>query len=182
MGLFITSCAYHFGYEQRDLPGGYKQVAIPVFKNATQQVGIEAYFTNELIRQFNRSQVAEVVNPTTAPVTIEGKIISIKYVHGGQLDSEERDKNGIGLPSGSVLTVEYRVLVDSEVLLRRSSDQKVIWSGRFSNEKVYTAPQVRLPVINSANALYNNSARMEVFELMAKDMMAEAHDRMTENF
>lgn len=177
----LSGCAYKFGYEQRDMPGGYKQVAIPIFKNKTQQVGIEPFFTNELIKQFNRSQVAEVVGPNKSLVTIEGEITSIVFNHGGQVDSESKD-NKLNLPKGSVLTVEYRVLVESDLRIRRNSDQKIIWQGRFNSEKVYTAPQLGFEVVNSANALYNHSARMEVFELIARDMMAEAHDRMTENF
>lgn len=157
-------------------------MAIPVFKNATQQVGIEGFFTNELIRQFNRSQVAKVADKSVAPVVIEGEIQSIQYVHGGQINANKEAENKINLPDNTVLTVEYRVLLKAHVLLRRVSDQQVMWQGDFANERVYTAPQVGLQVINSVNPLYNQSARMEVIELMAQDMMAEAHDRMTENF
>lgn len=180
--VVLSGCSYRFGYEQRDLPEGYKQVAIPTFKNITQQVTIESYFTNELIRQFNRSQVAEVVGLNTAPVVVEGVIKNIQYKHESQIDSNKNDEDKIDLPENTVLTVEYRVILSAEVALRRVSDQKILWQGGFSNERVYTPPQVGKAVINSVNPLYNQSARMEIFEQMARDMMAEAHDRMTENF
>ncbi|OFZ18238.1 MAG: hypothetical protein A2Z20_12015 [Bdellovibrionales bacterium RBG_16_40_8] len=180
--MVISGCAYRFGYVQRDLPEGYKQIAIPVFKNMTQEVSIERFFTNELIHQFGRSQVANVVSVADAPATIEGRITDIKYVPGGQVNGNKSSENKIGIPRNSVLTVEYRVLVNADIVLRRNSDQKVLWQGSFSNESVYAAPQVGLNVVNSVNALYNNSARINLIEHMAHDMMAEAHDRMTENF
>jgi Lipopolysaccharide-assembly len=181
--LVLGGCAYKFGYAQRDIPGGYKQIAVPVFKNETSQASIEGYYTNELIRQFNRSQVAEVVDKSAAPVVIEGNIRKITYTMGGQIDGNKPGNNTeLDLPSNTVLTVEYTVFLTVDVLLRRTSDQKVLWQGAVNGERVYTAPQVGRKVVNSVNALYNHSARMEIFEHMAKDMMAEAHDRMTENF
>ncbi len=183
MSLSLTTgCAYRFGYEQRTLPGGYKQVAIPVFKNATFEVGAETFFTNQLAKAFNRSQVAVVTDKSQAPVTIEGQIKDITYKPTSSVDGNKPKENKIEIPNNTVLTVEYRVVVNAEVLLRRNSDKKILWEGTFSNESVYAAPQVGLKVVNSVNPLYNHSARMELFEAMARDMMVEAHDRMTENF
>jgi hypothetical protein len=181
--LTVGGCAYQFGYQERNLPGGYTEVAIPVFKNQTKQVAIEGYFSNALIRQFNRSQVAKIAPAATAPVIIEGSIRSLKYTPGGQIDANRTDENSqVQLPANTVLTVEYRVLMQASISLKRTSDGKILWQGGFENERVYTAPQVGLATINSANALYNHSARLEVIEQMAYDMMADAHDRMTENF
>ncbi len=180
--LLVSSCAYKFGYVQRDLPGGYKQVSIPVFKNKTPQVAVEAYFTNELINQFSRSQVAEVVDTAQAPVTIEGVIKEINYTGQHQVKCVAGEPCEVNIPENSVLSTEYRVNVDVDIILRRNSDQKVLWTGPFHSEGVYSAPQLALPVINSANPLYNNAARKDILERLAKDMMAEAHDRMTENF
>jgi hypothetical protein len=177
----LSGCAYKFGYVQRDLPGGYKLVAIPVFKNVTQQVAIEGFFTNELIRQFNRSQVAEVTPVSQAPVVIEGKIKEIVYENEAQVDGDKPD-NPLELPANTVLTVQYRVFLTVDMSLIRSADHKSLWQGTFKKESVYSAPQVGKAIVNSVNPLYNNSARIEVFQNMAKDKIAEAHDRMTENF
>jgi hypothetical protein len=54
LGL-LTGCAYRFGNVSRSLPGGYKYISIPVFKNKTQETGIEVGFTNALIQEFDRS-------------------------------------------------------------------------------------------------------------------------------
>lgn len=181
LSLVLSSCAYTFGYAQRDLPGGFREVAIPVFSNSTREVGIEGEFTNALINQFNRSQVAKVVSSEAAPAVIEGNIVSVKYIENSQIDGNS-GKNNINLPRNSVLTIDYRLLAVAELKLRRKSDDRILWQGQVSTERFYTAPQVGLSVVNSANANYNHSARIDLLGNMAKDMMYQAHDQMTENF
>ncbi len=175
----VTGCAYHYGLAERSLPGGYTQVAIPVFKNKTAEVGIEPYFTNALIRRFNRSQVARVGDKESAPVLLEGVITKIDTASVSTILS---DANKNLLPEDTVLTTQYRLTVSAEITIRRKSDDRVIWQGSFSNEKVYAAPLLGTPVVNSANATYNQSARMEYISRLAEEMMSEAHDRITENF
>ncbi len=160
----------------RTLPGGYAQVAIPVFKNTTQETGIEAPFTNALIRRFARSQVARVSDKESAPLLLEGTITNVVTEEGPKVT------NVTGLPEQAVITTEYVLKINATLILRRKSDEKIIWQGSFSNQKVYAAPRIGTPVINSANATYNQSARMEYIARLAEEMMTEAHDRMTENF
>lgn len=174
----LTSCAYHFGIGGRSLPGGYRQVAIPVFSNMSQEVGVEVSFTNAIIREFEQSQVAEVVPVDNAPLRLEGEIESIKYVSRAAGQKKEIP----ALPIDTVLTTSYQILVKAKLKLRRASDQAILWEGRVSNEKVYSTPQIGTPVVNSANVLYNQSARQQNLASLALEMMEEAHDRMTENF
>ncbi len=176
--LTLVSCGYKFGLADRALPGGYKQVAIPVFRNTSSDVGIEVPFTNALIRRFARSQVARVSEKNLAPLVLEGTIVRVETLPGPAVTSAELKT----LPDGAVLTTEYRLVVSTSITLKRKSDEKVIWQGQFANEKVYAAPRLGREVLNSANATYNHSARMETIARLAEEMMAEAHDRMTENF
>lgn len=178
--LNLNGCAYQFGSGHRSLPGFHEEVAIPVFKNSTQQVGVESAFTNSLTREFSRSKVARVVGRNEAPVVIEGNIKSIIFRHGGKIDAS--DDAQVKIPDNTVLTSEYRVMVEANVSLVRQSDRKTLWTGDVRSERAYTAPQLGLPGMNSANALYNHSARMEVIQVLAQEMMNEIHDRMTENF
>lgn len=164
----------------RTLPGGYAQVAIPVFKNRTQETGIETAFTNALIRRFARSQVARVSDKESAPLLLEGTITKLITEEGPKVTNSP---GGIlKLPEQAVLTTEYILRINANLILRRKSDEKVLWEGNFSNQKSYPAPRIGAPVINSANATYNQSARMEYIARLAEEMMIEAHDRMTENF
>ena len=177
----LTGCAYHFGYSERSLPGGFKEVAIPMFKNETRQVGAEAYFTEDLVRDFHRSQVAKVVSENVAPIVIEGKITNISYTPEAQIYSTNQVPD-IQLPDNTVLNSSYRVDVSVHIQIRRQSDQKIIWQGNFDDETAYQAPLIGLGTINSADALYDHSARNQVVAQLAKDMMDTAHDRITENF
>src|SRR5690606_413649 len=135
-------------------------------------------FTNAMIREVERSQVATVSTKEVSPITLEGVVESITFEPSGPLTSKELPT----LPQNTVLTSQYRIKVHTTMTLRRNSDQQVIWQGKFNGEKVYSAPQIGLAGVNSANALYNHSAQLENIGTLAGTIMAEAHDRMTEKF
>ncbi|MEN0060138.1 MAG: LptE family protein [Bdellovibrio sp.] len=176
----LLGCAYRLGAASRSIPGGYKQVSVPVFKNKTQEVGIEVAFTNALIQEFQRSRIARIVSNSLSEVAIIGQIDSVQYLPGAP--REAGDSSGSYLPGGTVLASEYRILLDITVRVVRQADGTELWKGSFSGERTYTAPQVTLAGVNSVNPLYNLSARRQNIDVMANDIMAEAHDRITENF
>jgi hypothetical protein len=178
--FILTGCGYRFGISDRALPGGYSQVAIPVFKNRSQDVGIETAFTNSLIRRFARSQVARVSDKESSPLILLGEISRVETIQGPAVNRESAQLPT--LPQNTVLTTEYRLKVSTRLVLKRKSDEKILWQGNFTNEKVYAPPRIGEAVVNSANATYNHSARMETLARLADEMMAEAHDRITENF
>jgi hypothetical protein len=183
LGIFILAlvgCGYRFGISDRTLPGGYSQVAIPVFKNKSADVGIETSFTNALIRRFARSQVARVSDKESSPLLLLGEIVRVETIQGPAATNKSAQLPL--LPENTVLTTEYRLKVTAHLVLKRKSDEKILWQGDFTNEKVYAPPRIGTAVVNSANATYNQSARMDTLARLADEMMAEAHDRLTENF
>ncbi|MBC7370040.1 MAG: hypothetical protein H7326_00645 [Bdellovibrionaceae bacterium] len=177
--LCNLGCAYRLGASSRTLPGGYKYLSIPVFKNLTQETGPEVGFTNALIKEFERSQVGKVTSESLSDVTIVGTITSIQYIAGTGIISDPAVNN---LPRGTVLANDYRILVTATVRVIRQADKTEIWSGGFSGERTYVAPKITIAGVNSANPLYNLSARRQNIDSVASDMMAEAHDRISENF
>lgn len=181
MGLTSSAgCAYRFGMSERSLPGGYTQVAIPMFKNNSTDVAIESLFTNALVRRFSRSQVARVTDKDSSPLILTGTILKVQTEHGPAVTNASAQLPT--LPKNAVLTTQYRLIATVQMILTRKSDEKILWQGVFKNERVYFPPRIGTEVVNSANATYNQSARMESFRVMADEMMTEAHDRMTENF
>jgi hypothetical protein len=79
--LIIAGCAsYHFGHYKRALPGGYDRVAIPMFVNKSEEVGIEAYFTESLRTEFERSRLAKVTSKNDAQVILEGTITGTSFM------------------------------------------------------------------------------------------------------
>ncbi len=184
--IWLCSCAYQFGYGNRKLPGGYAELSIPVFKNNTSFAGIEPYFTNALIREFESSKVARVIRRNRAPAYIERSVVEVEITPTAQVqgftDITENNEDTNYLPGNTVLDTAYRVVVTTLLELRRSSDKAVLWKNTFKNESVYNAPIISVPGVNSANPLYNSSARHQNIELIAKEMMKDAHDRITERF
>ena len=173
----LTGCAYRAGYGDRQIPGGYQAIAVPVFKNRTHDVGVEVPFTNAMVREIERSKIGRVAEKSQAQVTLEGSIDKIDYIPGSQVTSPT-----YGLPDGTILNSEYRIFTTVSMKLIRNSDQKVLWQASFAGERQYYTPRIGLPVLNSANALYNNSARYQNIQEIAFDLMSQAHDRLTENF
>lgn len=173
---FLAGCAYRQGTPDRSMPGGYRWVRVPIFKNYTQEPGIEVSFTNALVEEIQRSRVAQVVEDSD--VYIQGVIEEVNYRMGGKRTSSDFPL----LPEGAVQATEYRILILARILVIRGSDQKVLWTGQFNGERTYTAPQIASAVVNTANPLYNLSARRLNIKEVANDIASEAFDRMTENF
>ena len=178
-GLILSSCAYRLGVKGRSLPGGYNQVEVPVFENSTHEPGIEMSFTNSLINEIAKNQVAAVRNEGQAPVVLRGDIKSVEYKPTSPI--QKGDKAPL-LPDGAVLATGYRVIVAVNLRLIEKASGKLLWTSDFISESSYTAPKVEVARVNTVNPLYNLSSRRRVIDTLAQQLMVEAHDRMTENF
>lgn len=142
-------------------------------------MGVETYFTNSLIRRFSRSQVARVTDKDASPLVLLGYVDEIETINGPAVKQGDQLPT---LPEQTVLITEYRLIVKTHLVLKRKSDEKIMWQGSFVNEKVYNPPRIGGELVNSANATYHKSVRMDTIARLAEEMMSEAHDRMTENF
>ncbi len=176
----LSGCAYRLGDADRQIPGGYRTIAIPMFQNKTMEAGIETYFTNAVVREFERGRVGRVVSKDEAQTTLEGSIDSITYRVSSQIESG--DPATLGLPRNTILNTNYQIVLITTIRVRRNSDQKVLWEGSFNGERSYLAPRIGAEGVNTANSLYNQSARNQNISAMAADLMVEAHNRITENF
>lgn len=196
-GVLGAGCSsYQFGQHKRALPGGYDRIAIPTFSNKTQEVGIETYFTEFLRMEFERSGLAKVTSKNDAQVVLEGVVTSTAFVGGvaitgGDAESKEirtptripgAPDNPNPLPKGTLLNKEYYSTVVVHIVARKVSDSSVLWEGDFTSQRQFFAPLIGLPGLNTANPLYINTARQDTVARIAKDLMSEAHDRLTENF
>jgi hypothetical protein len=180
--LALSGCAYHMGYGDRQVPGGYRTVAVPVFKNISHEAGIEVYFTNAFVREMQRERVGTITDKANAQVTLEGTIDQVTYASGSPILGTGFGPAGNGYPNGTVLNSAVRIGVATTLRLRRNSDQKILWEGSFTREQSYSTPRIGYEALSGANALYDHSARYQNIEALATDMMSEAHDRLTENF
>ena len=143
---------------------------------------MEVSFTNSLVQEFEKNKVAKVVYSArqgSAPLVVRGEVVSIEYKATSPV--QKKDKAPL-LPQDAVIATGYRVLVTTRITLFDRNSGKSVWSSTFSGESSYAAPQVTIARLNSVNPLYNLSSRRRIIELIAQDLMVEAHDRMTENF
>ncbi len=176
--LLTTSCSYKLGFSERGIPGGYENLAVPVFKNNTIEAGAEVYFTNAIILELERSRLARIVSKELAQVTLDGNVTSIVYSGENPLFGSASN-----FPTGVVPpTLGYRIYAKVNLYLKRNYDQKLLWQSEFLGERTYNAPIIGTAGLNSADATYNHSAHYQNIAQLANDMMAEAHDRLTENF
>ncbi len=179
--LIAVGCSYRFGSSGRKIPGGYTLVSVPVFQNKTKTVGIEAFFTRSMIDEIERSRLGQVTDREESQVIIEGTLNSVELIKGSEV-SRDTGGNFAELPEGATLAREYRVIVRSTILLRKTSDMSVLWTSSFTGERRYPAAIVTRQVINTVNPLYNQNAQIESIRIVARDLVAEAFEQMTENF
>lgn len=182
--LLPNACGYRFGYGDRALPEGVKNVYIPIFENESFQTGAEVQFTDALIAEIHDSKNARVVDKKAAGAVLKGRIIRVDFIQAN-IDSRRRNEttknSGIqNLPRGTVITTEYLARVNLEVQMFKND--KLIWKQWLRDERLYDAPQLGLEGINTANAGYNRTARETVVKELARVMMHELYGRLTESF
>jgi hypothetical protein len=147
-----------------------------MFHNLTQETGVETYFTSAMIDELQRDRFSKVVKKEDAQVILDGEITDIQFVQGAALSDTNLSQKNVFLVS------EYRIFVTVAMKLRRVSDQKLLWSGTFTGEKQYPAPQVTTEGLDTADPNYNHSSRLQNIQILAKDVMAQAYINLTENF
>lgn len=145
-----------------------------MFKNLSQEVGIETSFTNALIDELSKSRVAKV-NPQ-AEVEALGIIESVKYSPLGK-----KTVSAIGSDQ-IVLATDYRIEIVMQMQVRQRDADKILWVDKFTGERTFSDVVRSHLHRSSANPLYNLSAKRRNIAELAQDLVAEATDKMTEKF
>jgi len=178
--MSVSGCAYKLSSKTIFLPGKVKSLQIPLFRNDSSEVGAETYFTNSMKTEALRSQFVSIKNEEgQAEGVLQGRVTSVDVLAD---ESIIEAKNTVYMPTETVLATQYRVTVGIELILRRANTSTVLWRGNFVQTKSYSAPQITLPVVNTANSLYNESAKRQTLSDLSKEMMQAAFDRMVEDF
>ena len=73
------SCGYQFRDQQSQLPPRIESLAVPIFENNTNELGLEYTMTANVIREFNRRHRIPIENPQYADAILYGAITSIYY-------------------------------------------------------------------------------------------------------
>lgn len=178
--MLSVGCAYKLSNKVDRLPGNIQTIQVPMFSNNSREPNIEVLFTDSLKDEVLRFGRVRLVNDSS---NAEGILTGV--IHSVELKSDEsliEAKDAQYLPYGTVLPTIIRVTVNVTVTLTDKKTQKVLWTSQYEQTKNYTPPQITVPVINSANNLYNLSERRQTLEALSKDMMQLAFDRLVDNF
>lgn len=176
----FSGCAYRLSNQVDTFPGGVKRIQIPVFKNISPEPGVEVFFTEALKSEVLRSGYASIVNAEQdSDAVLEGTVTSVLIDSDSSVIESNRTTY---LPSGTVLSAKVSLTVTVSLILRRKLSQEILWSSEFFQAKEYTPPQITLPTLNTANNLYNVSAKRQTLTSLSSEMMQLAFDRMVDNF
>lgn len=176
----LTSCAYKLSSTVDTLPGEVRKVHAPLFKNLSTEPGLETYFTNSIKREILKSQAVEMApSDAQADAVLLGTVQKVEII-SSEVVTEAKDTDF--LPKNTILSATTKIEVTVDLQLKRKNSSEILWRGQFKQSRNYTPPQLTLPVINSANNLYNLSARRQTLETLSEEMMQLAFDRMVDNF
>ncbi len=175
----LSGCGYQWGNRNEALPGKYREIAVPIFRNKTQEVGSEVYFTNAMTEEIIRSKNS-ITSQDKALIVLEGEVSRIEVRGEGlaNVPSLSRPKLSVDIE----LVSSYKVLVEVNIRVRRKSDQMVLFSQRFTGERTFASAQIGEALYNSANPNYNQSALHENLKIISQDLMTKAYNLMTESY
>lgn len=177
---YVSSCAYKLSSKVDTLPQNVRVIYTPLFKNVSTEPGLEVYFTNSLKRELLNSKAVRIVdNEGLSDAVLYGTISQVEIIsQEGAIEAKDTSF----LPKNTILSTATKITVTVQLKLQRKNSSEVLWSSNFKQSRNYTPPQLTLPVINSANNLYNLSARRQTLETLSEEMMQLAFDRLVDNF
>jgi len=157
MALSFTGCGYHIAGKSGTMPGGIKELTIPVFVNATSKPDIEGIITSAFVSEF----VTTVNINKEAGSELKGTIISYSL-------------RGVSF-TGQDVTKEYRLTVGVSIAVRNKKDGRVIWQDNgitdYEDFKVDTA-----------DVTHTEEVEIEAFKKLSKDVARKIKERMLEGF
>lgn len=158
--VLAAACGYQFRGKQNNLPSDVRTIAIPVFKNDTNEVRIEQIFTDAVIFQFTKSQMVRVVPEGQANAILTGTITGV-YVTDVALTSSDTSQ-------------QRRVIISVSAKLIRVRDGEVLWQNK-------SLKQNRTYDVASSPTATDRNKNVAIAEL-AREMAQTLHDSVFENF
>lgn len=160
LAVLVAACGYQFRGKQNNLPSDVKSIAIPVFKNKTNEIRIEQIFTDAVILQFNRSQMVRVVSESNADAVLTGTVERVQI-------------NDVALTADDT-SRQRRITVWVAAKLTRTRDGQVLWQNKslWQNE-TYNV---------SSSPTATDSNKRVALTALAKELAQTLHDSVFENF
>lgn len=125
MVVLLVGCGYRFGSGGK-LPGNPATVFVPVFRNLTEEPGIEAYYTEALRKELSHSGKE---GGALSETRIDGEIISVSSNPAIHLV----DKSGTQVLASYLVSVAVRISL--------FQGQKKLKQVEINNQEDFLAPQ-----------------------------------------
>lgn len=171
------SCAYRFGGELPPELKAVRSVFVDQVVNTSVVSGIEGEMTRLLVLGVARDgRFAWVGKEQEADAILSGEIHEVRVVGQGPILGRE------GLPQGATLWSQYLVTLNTRFRLVERDSKKVLWERSFSRSQVYQAPQIFRTVLNSSNAVYNQSYRLRTLHTLSASVANEALESLVGGF
>ena len=180
LAAFLPGCGYTLSHRLTATFDKAKHgVFVPVFSNATDEVGAEQVFTNALIRELQSRGELKVTARESALAVLEGTLTSISVNQ-----TAYTDQGFHGLQSYRRLPSEYEVAVDLALRLIDTKSNAVLWSNSFRSFQRLAAPVSRTYSYEAASStgLITQSIIDNSYQSIARNIMRDVYDEMVEIF
>lgn len=114
-----AACGYRFVGQETNLPVDIKTLAIPIFANQTDQLGLESEITRALRERFISSKRLVIGEEKSADLLLQGKVKSFGTI-------------SVAVTKGLLVTSGYRAMITIELTLKRQQDGQVLWKDEMS--------------------------------------------------
>ena len=157
--VLLMACGYKMAGKETHVTPGLSSIAIPTFKNATFEPGIEIPFTQAFLNEFIQDRRMKVVSRAEADAILEGVVVSFN-TYGVAYDR-----------SGFVLQYQIGVVVN---LTLRDRTGKVLWEEKGWSESQWFRA--------SSTGLTNEAAKQVSIQRTAGSLAERIRQRFFYNF
>ena len=152
----IAGCGYRFS-GGGTLPGGATQVFVSMFENRTDETGIEAVLTNDLIYEFSRAGTLAVTE-RSADARLSGAITAISRGTISRISVNTSQERRVSLVLSLRLT---------------GADGKLLWTQRMTDNEEYLVEKDRETTDRNRRA---------AIIVLSKRLSEKIYYRLTDNF
>lgn len=114
-----AACGYRFVGQETNLPVDIKTLAIPLFANQTDQIGLESEITQALRDRFISSKRLAIREEKSADLILKGQVKSFSTT-------------SVAVTKGLLVTSGYRAMITIEIILKRHQDGQILWKDEIS--------------------------------------------------
>lgn len=181
--LILAGCGYGLRKAENPLQDlGIRKVFISNFTNKTYRPGLEYFFTKAMVQEIERYGAFSITNNVEeADATISGVIFGIKTTpvsKGVRIDGE----------TSAAIATSYQGTINCTVTMTDRFGRGV-FNGTFGASKAFPASLVlsgaESDVVRGANdtaPLISNSEERLAMRFLARQLMADAYQRLTDIF